>query len=239
VIVNETLARMLWPGEDAIGQMMTQDGGRRVVGVVGDVRHRALEQDAGGEMYIPMRQTNDYSAVDLVIRTELAPSVLAASIRGALAPIAPDLPANEFRTVQALVDKAISPRRFLVLLLGGFAAFALVLASLGIYGVISYSVARRTREIGIRMALGASMRGLQAQIMLQTLRLAAIGLGIGIVASWVLGRAMSGLLFGVTPNDPLTFGGMLAALTAVAALAGYVPARRASRVDPTTALRAD
>jgi ABC-type antimicrobial peptide transport system permease subunit len=125
-----------------------------------------------------------------------------------------------------------------VWLLTGFSAFALVLASLGIYAVIAYSVGQRTQEIGIRIALGASAGALQASIILQTLKLAALGLSIGVAASWVLGRMLSGLLFGVTATDPVTFLSMLGVLTLVAALAGYIPARRASRIDPLTALRA-
>jgi ABC-type antimicrobial peptide transport system permease subunit len=124
-------------------------------------------------------------------------------------------------------------------LLAGFSGFALILASLGIYGVISYSVSQRTQEIGIRMALGASARTLQAGILGQTLGLAAIGMALGGVASWILARALSGLLFGVTSGDPVTFVAMLAMITAVAGFAGYVPARRASRIDPMVALRAD
>ena len=136
------------------------------------------------------------------------------------------------------MDRAISPRRFIVLLLAGFSAFALILASLGIYGVVSYSVNQRTQEIGIRMALGASAGDLQASILLQTLRLAAIGMSVGVAASWVLTRTLSGLLFGVASTDPMTFIGMLAILTVVAIAAGYFPARRASRIDPMVALRA-
>jgi predicted permease len=239
VIVNETLARTLWPGQDAVGQTMTQDGGRLVVGVVGDVRHLALEETGGSEMYLPVRQTDDYSAVDLVVRTTLPPEGLAAAIRAALRPIDPNLPANQFRTLQELVDKAASPRRFLVLLLTGFAGFALLLASLGIYGVISYSVSQRVQEIGIRMALGASATDLQGRILLQTLGLAALGLTLGMIVSRVLASALGSLLFGVTSGDPVTFLGMGALLIAVAAVAGYVPARRASRIDPMAALRAD
>jgi ABC-type antimicrobial peptide transport system permease subunit len=149
-------------------------------------------------MYLPIRQTNDYPSVDLVVRTALAPADLAAAVRGALKPIEPNLPLNEFRTLQRLVDKSVSPRRFVVILLAGFAGFALILASLGIYAVISYSVQRRTQEIGIRMALGASARDLQSRIVNETLVLAAIGMLIGSVASLLLARAMSGLLFGVT-----------------------------------------
>ncbi len=212
---------------------------REVVGVVGDVRHIALEQGSGSEMYLPIRQGNDYSSVDLVVRTALPSSGLAAAVRAALKPIEPNLPSNEFRTLQQLVDKAISPRRFVVLLLAGFAGFALILASLGIYGVISYSVNQRTQEIGIRMALGASARDLQSRILLQTLGLAAIGMLLGAAASWMLARSMRGLLYGVTSTDPVTFAGMLVVLTAVAAVAGYLPARRASRIDPMLALRAN
>ncbi len=240
IMINETLARILFPGRNPIGQtVMFADGDREVVGVVGDVRHVALEQGAGGEIYLPIRQSGDYAAVDLVIRTKLPAASLASAVREALRPIDPNLPANEFRTLQQLVDKSVSPRRFVVILLGGFSAFALVLASLGIYGVIAYSVAQRTQEIGIRMALGASARELQGQVIFQTLRLAALGMLIGVAASWILTKALSGMLFGVTSTDPITFAGMLLILTAVGALAGYLPARRASRIDPMLALRSN
>ncbi len=238
VIVNETLARTLWPGLDPVGQIMTQDGGRRVVGVVADVRHEALEKVGGSEMYLPMRQTFDYPAMNLVVRTVLPPERLAAGARAALRPIDPNLPVREFQTLQELVDRAVSPRRFLVLLLAGFAGFALLLASLGIYAVISYSVNQRVQEIGIRMALGASATNLQSRILLHTLGLAALGLTLGMAASRALTGALESLLFGVTPGDPITFVGIGALLIVVAALAGYLPARRASRIDPMVALRA-
>jgi ABC-type antimicrobial peptide transport system, permease component len=189
-------------------------------------------------MYLPIRQCRDYASVDLVVRTTLPPAALASSVRAALKPIEPNLPANEFRTLQQLVDKAVSPRRFVVLLLGGFAGFALVLASLGIYGVISYSVNQRTQEIGIRMALGASAGNLQAGILLQTLGLAAAGMAVGTGAAWALARSLRGFLYGVTATDPVTFGGMIVVLGAVALMGGYLPARRASRIDPMVALRA-
>jgi len=237
IVLNETCARTLWPGEDPLGKIVAEDVDRTVVGVVGDVHHMALEEASGNEFYIPMRQTQDYGTVDLVVRTSLPTAELASRLREALRPIEPDLPTGNMRTLQTMVDRAVSPRRFVVLLLGGFAGFALVLASLGIYAVISYSVSQRTQEIGIRMALGASAETLQRSILLQTLGLAGIGMIVGVVASWALARMLSGLLFGVTSSDPVTFAGMLVILTGVAALAGYLPARRASRIDPMAALR--
>jgi predicted permease len=238
IIINETLAKNLFPGQDPIGKIVrADDPDRTVVGVVGDVHHMALEEGSGNEFYIPMRQTQDYGTVDLVVRTSLPTAELASRLREALRPIEPDLPTANMRTLQTMVDRAVSPRRFVVWLLGGFAGFALVLASLGIYAVISYSVSQRTQEIGIRMALGASAETLQGSILLQTLGLAGIGMVVGVVASWVLARTLSGLLFGVTSSDPVTFLGMLVILTAVAALAGYLPARRASQIDPMAALR--
>jgi len=237
IIVNETMAHTLWPGEDALGQLV--DSGALVIGIVADVRHLALEETSGSEMYFPMRQTDDYPTVDLVVRSSLSNAELALRLRDALLPIASDLPSSNLRPLQALVDKAVSPRRFVVLLLGGFAAFALILAALGIYAVISYSVSQRTQEIGIRMALGATAGGVQASVLLQTLRLGAIGMAIGVVASLLLAEALRSLLFDVAFADPATFAAMLVILTTVAALGGYFPARRASRIDPFVALRAD
>jgi predicted permease len=237
-IVNETLARTLWPGQNAVGQIVTQDGGRRVVGVVADVRHDSLETAGGSELYRPMRQTGDYSAMNLVMRTVLPPDRLASGVLAALRPIDPNLPVREFTTLQELVDKAVSPRRFLVLLLAGFAGFALLLASLGIYAVISYSVNQRAQEIGIRMALGASATDIQGHMILRTLGLAALGLALGMAASRFLTAALESMLFGVTPGDPVTFIAIGTLLIVVAAVAGYFPARRASRVDPMVALRA-
>jgi len=239
ILINETMARRLWPSQNAIGQIVRADKERRVVGVVGDVRHLALEQGAGLEMYIPIRQIDDFSSVDLVVRSRFTLGELAPAVRAALKPIEPNLPGNDFRPLQQLVDKAVSPRRFVVWLLAGFAAFALILASLGIYGVVSYSVNQRTQEIGIRMALGASATDLQMRVILQTLALAAAGMLLGVAGSWALARALQGFLFGVTSTDPVTFVAMLIVLTSVAAIAGYLPARRASRIDPMVALRAN
>jgi predicted permease len=238
ILINETMARTLFPGQSALGRTIRACGERHVVGVVGDVRHLALEEASGLEMYLPIRQCRDFSSVDLVVKTSLPPAQLAPAVRSALRPIAPDLPGKDFRTIQQLVDKSVSPRRFLVLLIGGFAAFALVLASLGIYSVVSYSVTQCTQEIGVRMALGASAASLQGRIVARTLGLAGIGMAVGTLASWALARALTGLLYGITSSDPLTFAAMLLVLAAVAALASYLPARRASRIDPSAALRA-
>jgi predicted permease len=238
VVMNQTLAHTLWPDRPAVDQIIMQRGERwRVAGVVGDVRHNALEHGFTGELYFSMRQMADYKAVNLIVQTDLSPTQLASSVRAALQPIAPDLPRAEWRTLQQLVDKVASPRRFVALLLGGFAAFALILAALGIYALVSYSVSQRTHEIGIRMALGATSRDLRARIMSRTLALAGVGIVFGVAASVLLVGALNGLLFGVTSTDPVTFIGAFALLGIVASVAGYLPARRASRVDPSVALR--
>ena len=239
VVINQTLAQRNWPGEDPLGQMIQTNGGSMVVGVVADVRHLALEESSGSEMYLPIRQTNDYPAVDLVVRSSLPTADIGSRLRQALRPIAPDLSISTLRTLQALVDTSVSPRRFVVLLLAGFAAFALILASLGIYAVISYSVSQRTQEIGIRMALGASAGRVQTDILRQTLRLAVIGIGVGVVTSLLLAGILRTLLFGVNSTDPATFLAMLIILIVIAAIAGYIPARRAARIDPVTAMRTE
>jgi predicted permease len=239
IVINETMARTLFPEGRALGGIIRANGERRVVGIVADVRHLALEQGSGMEMYLPIRQGQDYTSVDLVVRSARPPAQIAAAVRDALRPIAPNLPGNEFRTLQSLVDKAVSPRRFVVWLIAGFAGFALVLASLGIYSVVSYAVTQRTQEIGIRMALGASAGSIQGAIVRQTLGLAAIGILIGAAGSRLLSASLGSLLYGVKPGDPVTFVAFPTVLACVAALAAYVPARRASRLDPSLALRAN
>jgi predicted permease len=238
-VINETLARTLWPGQDPLGQLLTTDGGRRVIGVVGDVHHGGPERLGGAELYLPMRQTQDYSEMELVVRTALPPESLAAAIRAALRPIDPNLPVTEFQTLQALLDRAVSPRRFLLMLLAGFAGFALLLASLGIYALISYSVNRRTREIGICMALGASAGLVQREVLMKTLRLTAAGVALGTLASFALTTWLESLLYNTRPTDPAVLSGVILLLCAVALVAGFIPARRASRIDPMTALRAN
>jgi predicted lysophospholipase L1 biosynthesis ABC-type transport system permease subunit len=208
------------------------------VGVAGDVRHLALEREGGSEMYLPIRY-GGWSSVDLVVRTKLPPASLASSVRAQLRPINPSLPSGEFRTLDQLVDRAVSPRRFVVWLLGGFAFLALILSSLGIFGVISYSVNQRTQEIGIRMALGASPRSVQFGVIRQTMRLVLLGIVIGGAGAWALARLLGALLYGIAPSDPATFLLMTGVLTIAALAAGYLPARRASTVDPMSALRSN
>ena len=199
---------------------------------------RRTRELGGSEMYIPMRQTGDYAAMKLVVRTALPADSLAAGIRAALRPLDPNLPVTEFQTLQGLVDKVVSPRRFLVMLLSGFAGFALLLASLGIYALISYSVNQRTKEIGIRMALGASSWLVRRGVLARTLALALTGVARD-VGSFALSKWIESLLFGTTPANPAVFAGVGLLLCAVALVAAYLPARRASRIEPLQALRTE
>jgi predicted permease len=236
-IINQTAARYLWPGEDPVGRMALVNGmDTRVIGVVADVRESSAETAPGWQMYLPVMQNGPVGA-QLVVRTKLRPEVLASSVMATLRSINPAQPATEFRPIQNIVDHSVSPRRFFVSLVGIFAVLGLVLASLGIYGVISYSVTRQTQEIGIRMALGATVVNVQLQVIAKTLRLALIGIVLGAIASFAMARAITSLLFAVQPNDPPTFTSTIVLLTVVAIVAGYVPARRASRINPMVALR--
>jgi len=238
VVINQNAAKELWPGKDALGRLLRVGGDdRRVVGIVGDVRHLTLEDGAGNEVYLPLRQVFDFSTLTLIVRTNLEPTSLARTLRSVLAPVAPNLATNEVQTLQGAVDKAVSPRRFFTALLGGFSLFALSLALLGIYGVISYTVTHRTQEIGVRIALGASARQVQSRIIRETLELAIGGIVVGTICAWLAGRTLSGFLFGVTAADPITYAAMVVVLLGVAAVSGYLPARRASRIDPIVALR--
>jgi predicted permease len=239
VVINQTAARYLWPGEDPVGRMAVVSGmDTRVIGVVADVRESSAETAPGWQMYLPMMQVGPVGA-NLVVRTKLAPEVLASSVMATLRSINPAQPATEFRPIQNIVDHSVSPRRFFVSLVGIFAMLGLVLASLGIYGVISYSVTRQTQEIGIRMALGATVVNVQLRVIGKTLRLALIGIVLGAIASFAMARAITSLLFAIQPNDPPTFTSTILLLAVVAVVAGYVPARRAARINPMTALRSN
>jgi predicted permease len=237
VIINETVARRLWPGEDPVGRIATVIGkDARVIGVVADVRESSVEGIPGWQMYLPATQFGPEGA-NLVIRTKLPFEVLAAPVMNTLRQINPAQSATAFRPVQQLVDHAVSPRRFFVMLVVSFAALGLTLAALGIYGVISYSVTQRTQEIGIRMALGATPGQVQLDVIWKTLRLAIAGMVAGVLASFVVARLIATLLFGTAPTDPATFTTMVVLLSTVALMAGYVPARRAAETNPMVALR--
>ena len=240
VILNETVARKLWPGQDPVGRNAITGGAQsEVIGVIADVRETGAEEAAGAQMYLPATKQFGPEGSYLVVRSKLPPTALAAGVMNTLREINPGQSASEFMPIQGLVDRSTSPRRFFVLLVGVFAGLGLLLASLGIYGVISYSVAQRTREIGIRMALGASMSSVQRMVLSGTLRLTAMGIAVGSIASLLVAKAIASLLFGTGPTDPLTFTAMILLLVTVALIAGFVPARRASRIDPTAALRAN
>jgi predicted permease len=238
VIVNEAAARREWPGQDPVGRIVygIGRGESRVVGVIADVRESSLEDQASVQVYIPIMQVEP-EGTELVVRTRLPISAVEPAVMSTLRSLNPGQPRTQFRPLQQLVDHAVSPRRFLMLLTTCFAAFGLVLASLGIYGVISYSVKRQSQEIGIRMALGASAARVQLAVVAQTLRLTLIGIGIGVAASFAVAKGIASLLFGTEPTDPLIFTAMMSLLAAVALLAGQIPARRASRIDPMAVLR--
>jgi predicted permease len=238
VIINEAAARREWPGQDPVGRIAygTGRGESRVVGVIADVRESSLEDQASVQVYIPIMQVEP-EGTELVIRTRLPISTVEPAVMSTLRSLNPGQPRTQFRALQQIVNHAVSPRRFLMLLVTCFAAFGLVLASLGIYGVISYSVKRQSQEIGIRMALGASAGRVQLAVVAQTLRLTLIGIGIGVAASFAVAKGIASLLFGTEPTDPLIFTAMMTLLCVVALLAGQIPARRASRIDPMAVLR--
>jgi predicted permease len=236
VIINQAAARRFFPGEDPVGRLALVNGDTRVIGVIADVREHSLEVSAQPEMYLPAAQA-DPEGAELVIRTKLPPEALASGVMRTLRALNPSQPAAEFRPLQQIVDHAVSPRRFFVMLVAIFALLGLTLASLGIYGVISYSVTRQTQEIGIRMALGATAFQVQRGVIARALRLALAGVTVGTIGSFAAAKWIASLLFGTRPTDPATFAGIVVLLCVVALFAGYLPARRASRIDPMIALR--
>ena len=241
VILNQAAAQREWPGQDPLTRVASGFNGDphdvQVVGVVADVHESSVEERPGPEVFVPVSQGNPAGS-ELIVRSSLPLDVLTPSVMSTLRSMNPGQPATIFRPIQTLVDHSTSPRRFFAVLVGIFAVLGLMLAALGLYGVISYSVTRQTQEIGIRMALGATRERVQADVVSKTLRMAVAGIAVGTVASFAVARGISSLLFGTAPEDPVTFVAMIVLLTAVAFVAGYIPARRASRVDPMVALRA-
>ena len=243
VVISETMARRYWPGEDPIGKRIGAGRIQRpedltqVVGVVKDVRQFELTADAKPQMYLPYRQRGFFPSEDLVVKTDVDPASMASTVRNAVWEIDKDQPVSNIRTMEEILLKSIARQRFSMLLLAIFAAVALILAAVGIYGVMSYSVAQRTHEIGIRMALGAQTGAVLKLAVSYGLKLVVAGIVIGLIAAFALTRVMSTLLFGVTATDPTTFALISLLLIGVAAIASYIPARRATKVDPIIALR--
>ena len=246
LIVNETFARRYFAGTDALGQRIIIEGERgdnsvppprEIVGIVGDVRHQSLDTESGPEYYVPYTQAPQ-AFMSLVVRSSADnPGSLATSIRQIIKQVDKDQYVAAIEPMTKLVAESVARRRFNMMLTGLFAGVALLLASVGIFGVLNYMVAQRTQEIGLRVALGAQTRDLLRLVLGQGLRLILFGLVVGLAASFALTRVLAGLLFGVTPTDPLTFVAVSSLLLGVALLACYVPARRATKVDPLVALR--
>ncbi len=241
VIINQSAARRFWPNDTAIGKRVRTSpdpnfSWNTVVGVVGDVKHFGLDADARPEMYVAFNQAPPDSPF-MVVRTTSDPMNVAASVRAQVAAMNKDQPVNTIQTMEEVLAASVAGRRFNMLLLAMFAGLALLLAAVGIYGVISYSVAQRTQEIGIRMALGAQTRDVLAMVISQAARLALAGVAIGLIASFLLTRLMKSLLFNVSATDPVTFLAVSLLLMGLAFAASYIPARRATKVDPMIALR--
>ncbi|HLF82964.1 MAG TPA: ABC transporter permease [Blastocatellia bacterium] len=243
-IIDETMERKFWPDEDPIGKRIgfqrDPQGNpiwREVVGVVGHVKHKGLEGESPVQYYIPHRQL-PVNTVFLVVRTAVEPaSSMAGAVRGSIQEVDRELPVFRVTTMEQMVADSMTPRRFAMTLLGVFAFVALILASVGLYGVMSYSVTHRTNEIGIRMALGARVTDVLAMVVGQGMKLSLAGVGIGLAGAFALTRVMRTLLFGVSATDPLTYAVVALVLSAVSLLACFVPARRATKVDPMEALR--
>ncbi len=237
IIINESAARQMYPHGDAIGHIINANGDdARIVGVIPDIHQTSVEGQPDWQVYYPTTQQGPEGA-ELVIRSKVPPTQLASSVLQTLREINPGQAAVPLIPIQSFVDHAVSPRRFFALLVGTFAALGLFLAALGIYGVISYSVTRQTLEIGIRMALGASAWRVQFGVIFRTMRLALIGIAVGAAVSLAVASLIAAMLFNTAPTDPATFAVMVTLLVVVALLAGYIPARRASRVNPMVALR--
>jgi putative ABC transport system permease protein len=241
-IVDQTLARQYWPNENPVGQRLFladgQSTSREIVGVVGGVKHFGLSQACNPMIYVPFQQQPAFR-MTLVVRTTPAPASLDRPVKEAIWRVDQDQPVYRVRTMDQLFSQALAVPRMTLDLFGGFAFLALVLAAVGIYGVMAYSVAQRTNEIGIRMALGAPKSAVLGLVLWQTVRLALLGVVAGVAGAFALTRLLSGLLYGVKPTDPLSLIAAGCALVAVAMAAAWVPARRAAKVDPMTALRAE
>jgi len=240
IIVDEALAHRHWPDQSAINKRINADGEREdwatVIGVVGHVHSAGPQTEGEPQLYLPYLQHAERT-MSIVARTSLAAGSLAQPIRAAVKSLDAELPIAKFGALEDVVSRALAKQRFNTLLLGIFATAALALASIGLYGVMAYLVAQRTREIGIRVALGGHPRAIRRMVFREGMLIALAGLVVGAAASLLVTRLLSGLLFGVSASDPVTYGAIAALLLAVACAASYGPASRATRVDPLVALR--
>jgi putative ABC transport system permease protein len=252
VIINETNARQNWPGENPIGQNILTGGGVAanrctVIGVVGDIKFGGLDSQTDNEVFYPYTQVPlqvvapVMGSAAVMVKTTGNPATTMTAARQQVAAIDKDVPISSVLTMEDVVSNSVAPRRFTLLLLAVFAGVALTLAAVGIYGVISYWVAQRTREIGIRMALGAKLSDVFRLVIFQAMSMVLIGLGVGLITAFVMSKFLaskfSGQLFGVRSTDPITFISVALLLATVALIACFIPARRAAKVEPTVALR--
>jgi len=237
-ILNQALASKIVPNEDPLGQRVRfLRESWEIVGLVGDVRHRGLDRNRTEHIYLP--QAFSFLQCSLVVRTKVPPLALAETIRGEILKLDPNQPISNVRTLEQVVANSVGPRRLMFVLLALFAGAALLLAAIGLYGVMAYSVSRRTREIGIRMALGAQRVEVLKGVVRQGMKLAILGATIGLLGALALTRVLTHLLFGVTPADPITLAGVALLLLGVALFACWLPARRATKVDPVVTLRSE
>jgi putative ABC transport system permease protein len=244
MLVNESFAKRNWPTGDALGKRVLfnvgtpQETAREVVGVVKDTREFGPDEDAPQMVFIPALQRG-YRTLNFVVRSDVEAGALSTALRDALRSLDPSIPGYSIRTMDEILRTSQAPNKIMPRLLAVFGAAALLLAVIGVYGVMSYSVSQRTREVGVRMALGAQQRDILTLVVGQGALLAGVGLAIGLIAAAASTRGLGVFLYGVSAYDPLIFGGVTAALGLSAVLASYIPARRAIRVDPLVALRND
>jgi putative ABC transport system permease protein len=240
ILINEAFARRFFPGEEPLGQRLNFGGGEKqtqeIIGVVADVKNDDLDEAVDPIAYSPYAQ-NVQSTMSLVIRGAQDPTLLASAVRSEVQALDPNLPVSNIKPVVQMIDERISPKRLMTYILGVFALIALLLASVGIYGVMSYAVTQRTQEIGVRMALGAQALDVLKLVVKNGMTMALVGVGIGLAGAYALTRLLANLLFKVAPTDLLTFAVVSITLIVVALIACYIPARRATKVDPLVALR--
>jgi ABC-type lipoprotein release transport system permease subunit len=250
VIISEAMALRYWPGEDPIGRRLTFNSGipreqqqvvggpgsRAVVGIVGDVRHLDLDERDVPMFYTPHAQQPSYHTMTLVVRSAGAAAGLPSAVRTVLREMDPSVPPYQVRTLDQVLSRAVSAPRLRAVLIGGFALLASLLAGLGVFGVMSHLVTQRTHEFGVRLSLGATGADLRRLVLRDGLRPVLTGLALGSFSAWVLGRTLGALPFGVSPGDPLSYAAAILLLSATALAATLLPARRAVRVHPVTAL---